>query len=310
MRIVEAALPFPNFDPVLIHLWGTFGIRWYALAYITGLLLGWWAIVRMLREKSLWTRAPFNGKAPATDEEIGDLVVWATLGVVLGGRLGWVLFYGTFYCGLWGAGQDWCTGLPLGFLTNPVRLIEIWHGGMSFHGGLMGVGLALFLFCRRRKLDLFKIGDLSAVVAPIGLFFGRLANFVNGELPGKVTTVPWGVQFCSAHMRDIYGTACPWGVLPRHPSELYEAFLEGVVLFALLQVCLRVFRLHERPGLITGIFFAGYGTARFIAEFFRDSESKFVGWFSMGMALSIPMWAAAAFFLWYALKPNQVRAAT
>jgi len=301
MRIVEAVLPFPNFNPVLIHLWGPIGIRWYALAYITGLLIGWWAILRMLREKRLWTNRPFNGRPPASEEEIGDLVVWTTLGVVLGGRLGWILFYGTFYCGFWGAGQEWCSGLPLGFLTNPLRILEIWKGGMSFHGGMIGVTIALWLFCRRRKLDLFRIADLTAVVTPIGLFFGRIANFVNGELPGKVSDVPWAVQFCSPHLRELYGSECPWGALPRHPSQLYEAFLEGIVLFAVLQICLRLFRLHERPGLMTAIFVTGYGLARFFVEFFRDSESKFVGWFSMGMALSIPMWAVAAFLFWYAL---------
>jgi phosphatidylglycerol:prolipoprotein diacylglycerol transferase len=253
--------------------------------------------------------APFLGKPPATEEEIGDLVVWATLGVVLGGRLGWILFYGTFYCGIWGAGQDWCTGLPSAFLTNPLRLLEIWKGGMSFHGGLIGVGVAIWLFCRSRKLNLFMVADLTAVVTPIGLFFGRIANFVNGELPGKVTDVPWAVQFCSKHMRDLYGSECPWGAAPRHPSQLYEAFLEGILLFTLLQICLRVFRIHVRPGLITAIFFTGYGIARFLVEFFRDSESKFVGWFSMGMALSIPMWAAAAFFFWYAFKTPRARVA-
>jgi phosphatidylglycerol---prolipoprotein diacylglyceryl transferase len=309
MRIVEAVLPFPNFNPVLIHLWGPIGIRWYALAYITGLLLGWWAILRMLREKRLWTSAPFSGRPPASEEEIGDLVVWTTLGVVLGGRLGWILFYGTFYCGLWGAGQDWCSGLPLGFLTNPLRLLEIWKGGMSFHGGMIGVTIALWLFCRRRKLDLLRVADITAVVTPIGLFFGRIANFVNGELPGKISDVPWAVQFCSPHMRELYGSECPWGALPRHPSQLYEAFLEGIVLFAVLQICLRLFRLHERPGLMTAIFVTGYGAARFFVEFFRDSESKFVGWFSMGMALSIPMWAVAAFLFWVALARRRPAAA-
>jgi len=265
-------------------------------------------IATTLRQRSLWSNAPFQGKAPATDEEIGDLVVWATLGVVLGGRLGWILLYGTLYCGIWGSGQDWCSGLPLGFLTTPLRLIEIWKGGMSFHGGLIGVGLAIWLFCRKRRLDLFKVADLIAMVTPIGLFFGRIANFVNGELPGKIASVPWAVQFCSPHMREIYGTTCPWGPAPRHPSQLYEAFLEGVVLFLVLQLCLRVFRLHERPGLITALFFTLYGAARFFVEFFRDSESKFVGWFSMGMALSIPMWAAALFFFWYAWKSRRAKA--
>jgi phosphatidylglycerol:prolipoprotein diacylglycerol transferase len=164
--------------------------------------------------------------------------------------------------------------------------------GMSFHGGLTGVVVALVLFCRNRKLDVFKVGDLIAVAAPIGLLLGRIANFINGELWGKPTSVPWAMVFPHADGQ------------PRHPSQLYEAALEGVLLFVVMQICLRVFRLHEKPGLLIAIFFTGYGLARFFVEFFRDSESKISGWFSMGMALSLPMWAAAAFFFWVALKPR------
>src|SRR5215469_10571545 len=167
MRIVEAVLPYPSIDPYLIHISGNFGIRWYAISYITGLLIGWWVALRTLRETALWKNAPFTGKPPATADEIGDFVVWTMLGVVIGGRLGWVLLYGTFYCGIWGAGQDWCRGLPTEFVTTP-RLLELWNGGMSFHGGLAGVATAIYLFCRSRKLDLLKLADLSATVAPIG----------------------------------------------------------------------------------------------------------------------------------------------
>lgn len=308
MRIVEAVLPYPTIDPILIHFTSSFGIRWYALSYITGLLIAWWVILRMLREAQLWRNAPFSGKPPATAEAIGDFVVWAMLGVVIGGRLGWVLIYGTFYCGIWGAGQQWCAGLPGDFLTTP-RLFEIWGGGMSFHGGLAGVGVAIVLFARARKLDVLKLADLAASVAPIGLFFGRIANFVNGELPGKVSNVPWAMVFCNKYIMAANHGACPAGFDPRHPSQLYEALLEGIVLFTVLQVALRRFRLHERPGLMTAIFFTGYGTARFIAEIFRDSESMLYGWFSMGMALSLPLWALAGYFFWRAFKPAERAAA-
>jgi phosphatidylglycerol:prolipoprotein diacylglycerol transferase len=301
MRIVEAVLPYPALDPYLIHFTPTFGIRWYAISYITGLLVAWWVILRMLRQQNLWTSPTFGNKAPATADEIGDFVVWAMLGVVIGGRLGWILIYGTFFCGFWGEGQAWCRGLPLEFITTP-RALEIWGGGMSFHGGLLGVAVAVIAFCRSRKLDLFKMADLAASVAPIGLFFGRIANFVNGELPGKVTDAPWGMVFCNQYIEAQNGGTCPAGPLPRHPSQLYEAFLEGIVLLVVVQLCYRRFGLRDRPGLVTGIFFLGYGIARFVAEFFRDSESKLIGWFSMGMALSIPLWAAAGYFLWASLK--------
>jgi phosphatidylglycerol:prolipoprotein diacylglycerol transferase len=291
--MLAAILTYPQIDPVLIHL-GPIAIRWYAISYIAGLLLGWWLILRMLRQASLWKNPPFKGKAPATADDIGDLFVWITLGVIVGGRLGYDLFYGTIFCGIW-TGRD-CGNLPWGYLENPLRLIAEWNGwvpqllGMSFHGGLIGVVVALVLFCRKRKLDILRVGDLVAAATPIGLFFGRIANFINGELWGKKTDVPWAIVFPRA------------GDHPRHPSQLYEAALEGLLLFAILQVCIRHFRLHERPGVVTAIFFAGYGLARFFAEFFRDSESMIVGWFSMGMALSLLMWAAATFFFWVAFK--------
>ena len=303
--MVEAILPYPQIDPVLIHL-GPIAIRWYALSYIGGLLLGWWLIVRMLRQASLWKNPPFEGKAPATADQIGDLFVWVTIGVIVGGRLGYDLFYSIFFCSLWTGPA--CHGLPEAFLHNPLLLIADWDGwvprllGMSFHGGLIGVVVALVLFCRNRKLDILKVGDLVAAATPIGLFFGRIANFINGELWGKVTDSPLGMVFCNATIRQTYGGRCPAGELPRYPSQLFEAAAEGLLLFLVLQICIRQFRLHERPGLITAIFFAGYGLARFFTEFFRDSESMIHGWFSMGMALSLLMWAAAGFFFWVALK--------
>jgi phosphatidylglycerol:prolipoprotein diacylglycerol transferase len=296
--MVEAVLPFPRFDPVLIHIWGPFGVRWYALSYIAGLLLGWWYVVRLIRDKGLWSGPVFAGKPPVTTDDVGDFVVWATLGVILGGRIGWVLFYGTFLCGL-SPSAAYCHGLPGAFLTDPIRIVAAWEGGMSFHGGLIGVILALWLFSRRRKIDFVRFGDLVACAAPIGLFFGRIANFINGELWGKPATVPWAMIFPNAPDR-----------LPRHPSQLYEAGMEGLVLFFIMLICLRVFRLHERAGLLCAIFLTGYGTFRFIAEIFREPDTQFIGWFSLGMAFSLPMWLGALYLYWYALGRPLTRAAT
>jgi phosphatidylglycerol:prolipoprotein diacylglycerol transferase len=286
--MLPAVIPFPDIDPVLVQI-GPFAIRWYALAYIAGLLLGWNYIVRLLKDKSLWVGPPFKGKAPASPDNIGDLFVWITLGVILGGRLGYVLFYGVLYCGSVGAEAPSCTGLPEAFAENPLKIVAAWEGGMSFHGGLIGVILATWWFCRRNRLSLLSVADLVAAATPIGLFFGRIANFINSELWGKVTDVPWAVAFPNA----------PGG--PRHPSQIYEALLEGLVLFLLLRIGIKRFQIHRRPGLVVAWFLLGYGTFRFVAEFFRDSESIIVGWFSMGQALSLPMWFAAAFFFWFAL---------
>jgi len=297
----EAVLPFPNFDPVLVHIWGHFGIRWYALSYIVGLLLGWWYVVRLIRDKALWR--PPELKPPVTIDDVGDFVVWATLGVIVGGRLGWVLFYGTFLCSV-SPDAGYCHGLPGAFLTDPIRIVAAWEGGMSFHGGLIGVITALWLFARQKKIDMVRFGDLIACAAPIGLFFGRIANFINGELWGKQADVPWAMVFCNERIRETYGGRCPAGVVPRHPSQLYEAAMEGLLLFLIMYVCLRVFRLHERPGLLGAIFLTGYGTFRFIAEIFREPDTPFIGWFSLGMAFSIPMWLGALFLYWYALRPQ------
>ncbi len=277
--MVLATLPFPEIDPVLVHL-GPLAIRWYALAYIAGLLLGWWGIVLLLRRKALWAAPPFKGKPPGTEDQIGDLVVWMTFGVILGGRLGWDLIYGTILCSV-SPMTAFCSGLPMEFLTNPIKIIAAWEGGMSFHGGLIGVGVAMWLFCRRHKLNFLSVADLVAVVAPVGLFFGRIANFINGELWGRVSDAPWAMIFPRA------------GFVPRHPSQIYEALSEGVLLFLIMQLCV-AYGLHRRPGLLTAIFLAGYGAFRFICEFFREPDAAFIGPISMGMALSLPIWLAAA----------------
>jgi phosphatidylglycerol:prolipoprotein diacylglycerol transferase len=286
-----AALPYPKIDPVALHIWGPLVIRWYALAYVIGLMLGWWGIVLLLRRKQLWAAPPFNGKPPATEDDIGDLVVWATFGVILGGRLGWVLIYGVILCSVTPQYAAFCDGLPMGFLTDPIRIIAAWEGGMSFHGGLLGVVVAVWLFCRRRKLKLLSVADLVSAFAPIGLFLGRIANFVNGELWGRAADVPWAMIF----PRDPYH-------LPRHPSQLYEAALEGIALFIIMQIALRVFRAQQRPGLLSAIFFLGYGTFRFICEFFREPDTQFIGPVSMGMALSIPIWLGAGALFWLAYR--------
>ena len=305
----EATLPYPDLNPVLLHIWGAFAIRWYALSYIAGLLLGWWYATRLVNNKSLWIDPPFKGKPPATVDDIGDLVVWATFGVILGGRIGWVMFYGTILCSVspMGAMCQAPTGgdpLPLGFLTDPIRIISAWEGGMSFHGGLIGMAVALFLFARHRKLDWLKLGDIVACVAPIGLFFGRIANFVNGELWGKLTDVPWAMVFCTHYVRLSNHGACPAGLSPRHPSQLYEAALEGLLLFAILQLGVHRFRWLNRPGLTAGVFFLGYGVFRAFVEIFREPDAPFLGPISMGQVLSALMWIAAAYLLRLALRPQ------
>jgi phosphatidylglycerol:prolipoprotein diacylglycerol transferase len=303
------ALQFPDMDPVLIHL-GPFAIRWYALAYITGLLVGWWLVLRMIHQKSLWKNPPFNGKPPATDDDIGDLVVWATLGVILGGRIGWVLLYGIFLCGVTpDAGAGYCHGLPMGFVTDPIRIIAVWEGGMSFHGAAIGVLLAIWMFCRKRKLSFFSIGDLVCAVEPIGQGLGRLANFVNGELWGRPTTEPWGMVFCSPHIMQTNHGFCPAGNIPRHPSQIYEFALEGVLMLIIMQVGIRYFRWQDRPGLTSGIFLICYGALRIVSELFREPDAPFLGPITMGEMLSFFFILGGAFVVWLAYRQQPKRAA-
>ncbi|OGN49618.1 MAG: prolipoprotein diacylglyceryl transferase, partial [Caulobacterales bacterium RIFOXYA1_FULL_67_7] len=200
-------MPFPEFDPVLIHL-GPLPIRWYALAYVAGIVLGWWYAARLVKTERLW--AP--GKPPINTTQLDDLVLWIVLGIILGGRLGYALFYKPImYAQLF-------TGQTLG---ERFELFQLWTGGMSFHGGFLGVCLAIVLYSRSQKIDMLRLGDVIAPVVPIGLMFGRLANFINGELWGRETTVPWAVRFCNARIQQMYGF-CPAGDAPRHPSQLYE----------------------------------------------------------------------------------------
>jgi phosphatidylglycerol:prolipoprotein diacylglycerol transferase len=257
------AIPFPTIDPVLISF-GPLAIRWYSLAYIAGLLLGW----RLLRRLVRWD------PEVTTTEDADDFLVWAMLGVILGGRLGYVLFYNF--------------GI---YLNNPLSILAVWQGGMSFHGGLLGVIFATILFCRRRGIELWPFADRLACVAPIGLFFGRLANFINGELFGRVTDAPWGVVFPRG------------GPDLRHPSQIYEALGEGVVLFVVLMWLVRSESIRRRPGFLTGVFLAGYGIARTSVEFFRQPDAH-IGFLSFGTTtgqwLSAPLILAG---LWLMLRP-------
>ncbi|MEA2933661.1 MAG: phosphatidylglycerol---prolipoprotein diacylglyceryl transferase [Variibacter sp.] len=250
------AIPFPNFDPVLVSI-GPLAIRWYALAYILGILLGWLYARAIIRSQSLW-----GGEAPLTATDFDDFIVWVTLGVILGGRIGYVLFYN-----------------PAHFAAHPWDALEVWKGGMSFHGGFLGCVAAVMLFARTRGISILSLGDVTCAVAPIGLLLGRIANFVNGELWGRPTDVAWAFVF-------PYG-----GPLPRHPSQLYEAALEGVLLLVVLGAAIRLGALR-RPGLILGLFMVGYGLARSIAEFFREPDPQ-LGYLwsglTMGMLLSVPM---------------------
>ena len=271
-------MPFPEFDPVLLRI-GPLAIRWYALAYVAGILLGWRYATSLVRRPGL---APLRGPA-ATPAQIDDLILWVTLGIIVGGRLGHVAFY-----------------TPSLIWTDPLEILRVWNGGMSFHGGALGVLIAAVLFCRTNGLDLLRLGDLVTAAAPIGLFFGRIANFINGELWGRTTDVPWGVVFCNRRIIEAYG-ACPAGLSPRHPSQLYEAALEGLALFVILLAGVRG-RLLDRRGVIAGLFLLGYGLIRIGLETVREPDAGMPAFPTMGMMLSAPMVLAGAFLIWRGLR--------
>jgi phosphatidylglycerol---prolipoprotein diacylglyceryl transferase len=269
-------LPYPDFDPVLVQI-GPFALRWYALAYITGILLGWLYARAIIRSPHLW-----GGPAPMTVTDYDDFVLWVTLGVILGGRLGYVLFYN-----------------PARFAAHPAEIVQLWNGGMSFHGGFTGVVIATVLFARSRGIPWLSLGDVTCAVYPIGHFLGRIANFINGELWGRITDVPWAMVFPAG------------GPFPRHPSQLYQATLEGLLLLVLLGLALRQGAL-KRPGLVIGLFAVGYGVTRFICEFFREPDAQLGylwGGLTMGMLLSIPLIIAGLIFIAYALRRPAAAAA-
>ena len=255
-------MPFPDIDPVAFRL-GPLAVHWYGLAYVAGILLGWHYARRLALKPSLWR----NDTSPVTPAHLDDFLLWAAGGIILGGRIGYILFYDLD-----------------AVLAEPMRAIQIWNGGMSFHGGLIGTTLAMILFARRHAIPTWSLFDIVAAVAPIGIFFGRIANFINGELWGRLSDAPWAVVFPNG------------GPFARHPSQLYEAAMEGLLLFALLQVMIYKAGALKHPGMVSGIFVAGYAVARIVNEFFREPDAQIGylagGWLTMGMVLSVPMFIA------------------
>ena len=284
------AIEFPQIEPEIfsVTLGGmTLALRWYALAYIAGLLLGWRYVASMMARPALW-----GGSAPMEPKRTEDLLTWMVLGVIVGGRLGFVLFYQWEY-----------------YSQNLAEIPAIWRGGMSFHGGFLGVVAGIVLFALRTGAPMVRVGDAVAAAAPIGIFFGRLANFINAELWGRPTTVPWGVVFPSTEAQICapeFGPVCA-----RHPSQLYEAGLEGLLLFLVIWWGIRLRRWLTRPGLVIGVFLTGYGAARTLVEGFRQADRQYVtpdnpwghvvglgDWgLTMGQVLSLPMLAAGLVIL-------------
>jgi phosphatidylglycerol:prolipoprotein diacylglycerol transferase len=292
-------IPFPDISPEIfsISLFGiTFALRWYALAYIGGILIGWRLIVMAVSRPQLWP----GDTAPMSKEQVEDLLTWIILGVILGGRLGYVLFYKPAY-----------------YLSNPSEILMVWEGGMAFHGGFLGVVVAAWIWAGRQGVNRLSLGDSLALAVPTGLLLGRVANFINGELWGRPTDVPWGVAFPGPSAQTCEGVI---GLCARHPSQLYEAALEGLILGTLLLVL--AFRRGglKVPGQLMGLFVAGYGLSRFIVEFFRQADDQFItldnpmgyviqlgqAGVTMGQILSLPMLLIGlAIFFWARRQPRQ-----
>jgi phosphatidylglycerol:prolipoprotein diacylglycerol transferase len=259
-------IAFPVFDPVAFAI-GPFVVRWYALAYIGGIVLGWIYARALIKNEKLW-----GGPSPISLPQMDDFVLWVTIGIIVGGRTGYVLFYN-----------------PAFFIKHPAEIFELWKGGMSFHGGFLGCVAAVMIFARSNGIPILSLGDIVTAVGPIGLFLGRIANFINSELWGRPADpdLPWAMIFPNG------------GPIPRHPSQLYEAALEGIVLFTILAVMIRMGALKRR-GLILGSFIAIYGIARIIGEFFREPDPQLGflwGGLTMGMLLSVPMIIAGAIII-------------
>jgi phosphatidylglycerol:prolipoprotein diacylglycerol transferase len=259
-------IAFPVFNPIALQI-GPIAIRWYALAYICGIVLGWIYARSLVKKERLW-----GGPAPISLVQLDDFILWVTIGIIVGGRTGYVLFYN-----------------PAFFMQHPAEIFQLWNGGMSFHGGFLGCVAAVMLFARSNGISILSLGDITTAVGPIGLFLGRLANFINSELWGRPAddSVPWAMVFPNG------------GPLPRHPSQLYEAGLEGILLFTVLAVMIRMGAL-KRPGLILGSFIAIYAFARITGEFFREPDPQLGflwGGLTMGMLLSVPMIVAGAILI-------------
>ena len=261
-------ITYPAIDPIAFSI-GPVAVKWYGLAYMTGLLFGWYYIKKLLRTPRLWA----TGKPPMAIDKVDDLLLWLVFGVIIGGRLGYVFFYQPAY-----------------FAAHPLQIFATWHGGMSFHGALVGCGLAIWLFSKRAAVNVWSVMDLCAASVPIGLVFGRLANFINGELWGRTTDVAWGMVFPDREA----------GPLPRHPSQLYEMFFEGIMLFILLRIMTHKKLALQSPGLVIGMFLVGYGFARSFCEFFREPDVGHIltiGPFTAGIIYSIPMILLGLYFI-------------
>ena len=263
-------MQFPNIDPVIFEI-GPFVLRWYSLAYMVGLIFAWRYAVSLANRPAIWAHS-----VPYTPEHVENYVPWVTLGIILGGRLGYVSFYNPSY-----------------YLANPSDILAVWHGGMSFHGGLIGAILTTYIYTRRHKLSFLMWADISAACAPVGIFLGRIANFINGELWGRTSDVAWAIVFPGA------------GSLPRHPSQLYEAVLEGLLLMFVISILIFKFRALTKTGLTAGVFALGYGAARFTIEFFREPD-KHLGLIamdlSMGQLLSLPLILLGLYLIRRALR--------
>ena len=261
---VFAALPFPAIDPVIFSI-GIFSVRWYALAYIAGIILGWLLLRRITSKPKDAIGVP----------PLDDVMNYGIVGIILGGRLGYVIGYNLLY-----------------YLQNPIEILFIWQGGMSFHGGFAGMVVSIIMVARKHKIPVLALGDLVALAAPIGLFFGRFANFINGELYGRVTDVPWAFVFPNG------------GALARHPSQIYEAILEGLLLFLIIGLAYKK-GARQRPGLMIGLFMSGYGMSRFLVEFVREPDSHLglmFGYITRGQILSLPMVILGFYTIHYALR--------
>lgn len=265
------AIPYPQIDPVALQI-GPIAVRWYGLAYAAGLILGWIYIKRLIADTRLWR----GNTAAMTADDVDELLLWVAAGVIIGGRLGHVLFYE-----------------PSHYFEHPLQIFAIWRGGMAFHGGFLGSAIAMFLFARRKGLVFFSVTDLVTATVPIGLFFGRMANFVNGEIVGTPTDMPWGMVFPG------------WGEEPRHPAMLYEAALEGIVLFLILRYFTHRLLALKSPGLTTGVFLCGYAVFRIFCELFKIIEYRQFSPdypITKGMVYSLPMLAVG---IWMVVRARQ-----
>lgn len=283
--LAQSALAFPNINPVIIAF-GPIKIHWYGVGYVVGILFSWWYSCHLLKKPHLW----FNDQSPLSTETLNDFVAWAAIGVVVGGRLGQVLLWNPAY-----------------YASHPLEIFAIWDGGMAFHGGFVGVIIAMVLFALKHSIRIWSMFDLIAAGAPVGLGIVRICNFINSELWGNVTTVPWAVLFPNGGI-DVNGN-----LLPRHPSQLYEAAMEGLILFIILLVLIFAFKALRRPGVVSGAFVLGYGITRIIGEFFRvpgEDPDWFTSifnhsGFTYGMALSLPMLIFGVFAISRALVKNR-----